>query len=55
VPPRLLVTALGALVVVVALAVHNVVDELFVHAIELQFALCLAALLRLGVLSPGAG
>lgn len=41
--------ALGLLGAVLALAVHNLTDDLFVHAIELQFALslgCLIALLR---------
>lgn len=42
--------ALGLFGAVVALAVHNLTDDLFVHAIELQFALtvgCLIALLRI--------
>ncbi|HKT37770.1 MAG TPA: hypothetical protein VJR48_05320, partial [Ktedonobacterales bacterium] len=45
-----LAIALGLLGAVVALAVHNLTDDLFVHAIELQFALalgCLIALLRM--------
>lgn len=42
--------ALGFLATVVALAVHNLTDDLFVHAMELQLALtigCQVALLRL--------
>jgi len=42
--------ALGLFGVVVALTVHNLTDDLFVHAMELQFALtlgCLIALLRM--------
>ncbi|HEU4782095.1 MAG TPA: O-antigen ligase family protein [Ktedonobacterales bacterium] len=42
--------ALGLLGAAVALAVHNLTDDLFVHAMELQFALtlgCLIALLRM--------
>ena len=42
--------ALGLFGAVVALAVHNLTDDLFVHAMELQFALtlgCLIALLRM--------
>lgn len=46
--------ALGVFGVVVALAVHNLTDDLFVHAMELEFALCLAMLLRLGVPSQHA-
>jgi O-antigen ligase len=41
---------LGLFGAVVALAVHNLTDDLFVHAMELQFALtlgCLIALLRM--------
>ncbi len=45
--------AIGFFAVVVALAVQNITDDLFVHAMELQFALCLAALLRLSVLWRG--
>ncbi len=47
--------AIGFSAALVALAVHNLFDDLFVHAMELQFALCLAALLRLGVLARGGG
>lgn len=42
--------ALGLFGAVVALAVHNLTDDLFVHAMELQFALtlgCLIAILRM--------
>jgi O-antigen ligase len=42
--------ALGLFGAVVALAVHNLTDDLFVHAMELQFALtlgCLVALLHM--------
>lgn len=49
--------ALGLLASVVALAAHNLTDDLFVHAMELQFALmlgCQFALLRLaGHREPG--
>lgn len=39
--------AIGFAAVVVALCVHNFTDNLFVHAMELQFALTLGVLLRL--------
>jgi O-antigen ligase len=39
--------AIGCAAVIVALCVHNVTDDLFVHAMELQFALALGLLLRL--------
>lgn len=39
--------AIGCAAVIVALCVHNVTDDLFVHAMELQFALTLGLLLRL--------
>ncbi|HLY32635.1 MAG TPA: O-antigen ligase family protein, partial [Ktedonobacterales bacterium] len=39
--------ALGLFAVLVALSVHNLTDDLFVHAMELQFALCLGCLVRL--------
>ena len=39
--------AIGAAAVVAALCVHNLTDDLFVHAMELQFALTLGLLLRL--------
>ena len=42
--------ALGLFGAIVAVAVHNLTDDLFVHAMELQFALtlgCLIALLRM--------
>ena len=40
--------AIGCAAVIVALCVHNFTDDLFVHAMELQFALALGLLLRLG-------
>ncbi|HZC06043.1 MAG TPA: O-antigen ligase family protein [Ktedonobacterales bacterium] len=40
--------AIGCAAVIVALCVHNMTDDLFVHAMELQFALALGLLLRLG-------
>jgi O-antigen ligase len=43
--------ALGFFAVIAALTVHNFTDDLFVHAMELQVALCLACLLRLKVQS----
>jgi O-antigen ligase len=39
--------ALGLLAALVAHSVHNLTDDLFVHGIELQFALCVACLLLL--------
>ena len=39
--------AIGAAAVIAALCVHNLTDDLFVHAMELQFALTLGLLLRL--------
>lgn len=39
--------AIGCAAVVVALCIHNLTDDLFVHAMELQFALALGLLLRL--------
>ena len=39
--------SIGFAAVIVALCVHNVTDNLFVHAMELQFALTLGVLLRL--------
>lgn len=39
--------AMGCAAVVVALCVHNFTDNLFVHAMELQFALALGLMLRL--------
>jgi O-antigen ligase len=38
--------AIGCAAVIVALCVHNATDDLFVHAMELQFALTLGLLLR---------
>jgi O-antigen ligase len=43
--------AIGFAAVIVALCVHNLTDDLFVHAMELQFALCLGCLLRLAALA----
>lgn len=40
--------AIGCAAVLVALCVHNLTDDLFVHAMELQFALALGLLARLG-------
>jgi O-antigen ligase len=39
--------ALGLLAALVAHSVHNLTDDLFVHGMELQFALCIACLLFL--------
>lgn len=39
--------AIGCAAVVVALCIHNLTDDLFVHAMELQLALVLGLLLRL--------
>jgi O-antigen ligase len=44
--------SIGFAAVIVALCVHNVTDNLFVHAMELQFALTLGALLRLSTPAP---
>lgn len=41
--------AIGCAAVIVALCVHNMTDDLFVHAMELQFALTLGVLLRLAM------
>ena len=41
--------ALGFFAALVALAVHNLTDDLFVHAMELQVALCIGCLLALKV------
>jgi O-antigen ligase len=46
--------ALGVLGVLVAIAVHNVVDDVFVHGMELQMALCLALAVILARKSPTA-
>ena len=43
--------AIGFAAVIVALCIHNLTDDLFVHAMELQFALCLGCLLRLAALA----
>jgi O-antigen ligase len=47
--------ALGFFAVVVALTVHNLTDDLFVHAMELQVALTTACLLRLLAISAQLG
>ncbi len=47
--------AIGCAAVVVALCVHNLTDDLFVHAMELQFALALGLSLRLGATAGEAG
>ena len=47
--------AIGCAAVVVALCIHNFTDDLFVHAMELQFALALGLLLRLGAPASPAG
>lgn len=44
--------AIGFAAVVVALCVHNLTDDLFVHAMELQFGLTLGVLLRLAAPKP---
>lgn len=44
--------AIGCAAVIVALCIHNLTDDLFVHAMELQFGLTLGALLRLGMARP---
>jgi len=49
-----LALALGFFACIVTVIVHNVVDKLFVHAMELQIAVTLAALLRLRVLAARA-
>ena len=41
--------ALGLLAALVALTIHNLTDDLFVHAMEQQFALVLGCLLRAAV------
>jgi O-antigen ligase len=45
VPSRAL--AIGLLAVLVAICVHNLTDDLFVHAMELQFAMCAGLLLAM--------
>jgi O-antigen ligase len=47
--------ALGFFAAVVAVAALNLTDDLFVHAMELEFGLCLAALLQLGTLRRKTG
>lgn len=44
--------ALGLFACVVTVLAHNFTDDLFVHSMELQFAICLGLLLRLSVLAP---
>lgn len=43
--PRAL--AIGLLAVLVAVTIHNLTDDLFVHAMELQMAICAGCLMRL--------
>jgi O-antigen ligase len=43
--PRAL--AIGLLAVLVAVTIHNLTDDLFVHAMELQMAICVGCLMRL--------
>ncbi len=43
--------SIGFTAVIVALCVHNFTDNLFVHAMELQFALALGVLLRLATVA----
>jgi O-antigen ligase len=49
-----LALALGFFACIVTVVVHNVVDNLFVHAMELQIAVTLVALLRLRTLAARA-
>jgi O-antigen ligase len=49
-----LALTLGFFACIVTVIVHNVVDNVFVHAMELQIAVTLAALLRLRVLAAHA-
>lgn len=44
--------AIGGAAVIAALCIHNLTDDLFVHAMELQFALTLGLLLRLAAPKP---
>ncbi|HEU0026381.1 MAG TPA: O-antigen ligase family protein [Ktedonobacterales bacterium] len=44
--------SIGFAAVIIALCIHNVTDNLFVHAMELQFGLTLGALLRLSTPAP---
>lgn len=46
--------ALGLLAALVALTVHNLTDDLFVHGMELQVALCIGCLLALRLNKQGA-
>jgi O-antigen ligase len=46
-----LALALGFFGCIVTVVIHNLVDDVFVHAMELQIAITLAALLRLGTLA----
>ncbi|MGH2484445.1 MAG: O-antigen ligase family protein [Ktedonobacterales bacterium] len=39
--------AVGLLAVLVAVSIHNLTDDLFVHAMELQMAICVGCLMRL--------
>ncbi len=47
--------AIGFAAVIVALSIHNLTDDLFVHAMELQFAMSLGCLLRLAALAHARG
>jgi O-antigen ligase len=49
-----LALALGFFACIITAVIHNVVDNVFVHAMELQIAVTLAALLRLRVLAARA-
>jgi O-antigen ligase len=49
-----LALALGFFACIVTVVVHNLVDNVFVHAMELQIAITLAALLRLRAFAAGA-
>jgi O-antigen ligase len=46
-----LALALGFFGCIVTVVIHNLVDDVFVHAMELQIAVTLAALLRLRILA----
>ena len=51
VPVRAL--AIGLFAVVVALLAHNLTDDLFVHGMDVQFALVIACLLALAYHATG--
>lgn len=46
------VIAIGLLAILVGVTIHNLTDDLFVHAMELQMALCAGCLFRLDGLLP---